>query len=180
MLPARLFLFGIILCAAASADIMSRCVCDPARPETLKARECSLTLEALKRPPEPPTFFLKDINPRKANRMLALPRALVFDLNQLPPAQRAAYWSATVAKARELWGDGWGLSLNGTETRTQCQLHIHIGKLIPELETDNFVIVDSPAAIPVPTDGSGLWVIPSGGKYKVFLGETITESVILR
>lgn len=159
---------------------MTRCVCDPARPETLAARECSLTKEALKQPESPATFFLKDINPRKPGRSLAIPRKLVWELDQLTADERTVYWTAAIAKARELWGDGWALALNGVATRTQCQMHVHIGKLIPGLETDRMLIVDSPAAIPVPENDRGLWVIPFGTKFKVFTGEIITESVLLR
>ena len=41
-------------------------------------------------------------------------------------------------------------------------------------------MVDGPAAIPVPRDGSGLWIHPQNGKLHVHLGEEITETVLLR
>ena len=69
----------------------------------------------------------------------------------MTPEQRTAYWSAAIAKAREAWpNDPWGIALNSTERRTQCHMHLHIGKLLPNLADENFVVVDGPADIPVP------------------------------
>ena len=50
------------------------CACDISNPETLGARECGLCKEAETQPPDVAVFFLKDNNPRKPNRWLALPR----------------------------------------------------------------------------------------------------------
>lgn len=177
---------GILLLAALAAPLcadLQWCACDPDEPKSLEARECSLTREALAQPAQPPVFFLKDINPRKPNRTLAIPRAVrkgVYSLRSMTPQEREQLWSAAIAKARELWGDQWGLAYNGDEVRTQCQPHLHIGKLIEGVETPNFVEVDSPAAIPVPEQGQGLWVHQHGGKLHVHLGELLTESVLLR
>ncbi len=176
-------LAGVFLCVAAVCADVRSCDCDPARPETLAARECGLCREAEKQPPDATVFFLKDINPRKPNRWLALPRSHSkggHSLAELSAAQRAEFWSATIAKARELWGDQWGLAVNGDESRTQCHAHVHIGKLLDGIETSHFVVVAGPAQIPVVKDGGGYWIHPDGDKLHVHTGETITETVLLR
>ena len=102
-------------------------------------------------------------------------------LDTMSEADRTALWTAAIAKAKEMWGDKWGLAYNGNASRTQCHAHIHIGKLLDGIETDNFVVVAGPAQIPVPRDGMGLWVHPvEGGKLHVHLGEQICETVLLR
>jgi diadenosine tetraphosphate (Ap4A) HIT family hydrolase len=159
------------------------CECDLADAAKMTARECGLCREAEKHPTETDVFFLKDINPRKPNRWLALPRRhgpSNHPLSEMTPKERAAFWAAAIGKARELWGDEWGLAINGDGSRTQCHAHLHIGKLLKGVETDNFVAVSSPAQIPVPQDGSGLWVHPVGNKLHVHLNEQITETVLLR
>lgn len=166
----------------AFADVTG-CQCDPSRPETLAARECSLCKEAEKHQENTPVFFLKDINPRKPNRWLALPKNHgqgPHALSAMTPAERLAFWTAAIGKAQELWGEAWGLALNGNNTRTQCHAHVHVGRLIEGLETDNVIVVDGPAQIPVPEDGSGLWIHPFGRKLHVHLKEQLTETVLLR
>ena len=98
----------------------------------------------------------------------------------MTPTQRTELWSAAIEKAKSLWGDSWGLAVNGDESRTQCHAHIHIGKLLDGVETGRFVVANGPAEIPVPDEGGGLWVHPDGGKLHVHLGEQITETVLLR
>src|SRR5918994_1451787 len=56
--------------AAAAWSFELNCACDPTNPETLNVRQCSLCREAEKQPPDQSVFFLKDNNPRKANRTL--------------------------------------------------------------------------------------------------------------
>jgi hypothetical protein len=181
-------LYRLVACAAlavglAQADTRD-CQCDVAKPETMAARECALCRETEKQPAEPAVFTLKDINPRKPNRWLALPRFHTkgsHELADMTPAQRTALWTAAIGKAHELWGDKWGLAINATETRTQCHAHIHIGRLLEGIETDQFIVVDSPAAIPLPHDHSeGFWIHPVDGKLHVHRGEVITETVLLR
>ena len=172
------------LCLAASlgADV-SGCACDVAIPETLAARECALCRVAEEQPADPPVFFLKDNNPRKPNRLLVLPRThgkAQDSLSAMTPQQRLMLWTAAIEKARSLWGDKWGLAVNGDSARTQCHAHIHIGKLLEGIETPRFVVVGGPAQIPVPTDGTGMWVHPEGSKLHVHLSEQITETVLLR
>jgi hypothetical protein len=179
-----LFRAVLILCLGTpiGADVRG-CACDVSKPETLEARECGLCREAEKQPAEPRVFFLKDINPRKANRTLALPRAHgpgADALSTMTPQQRLQLWSAAIEKARSIWGEEWGLAVNGDTARTQCHAHIHIGKLLQGVETPQFVVVKGPAQIPVPTEGAGLWVHPQDGKLHVHLNEQITETVLLR
>jgi hypothetical protein len=173
----------LMLGLALAAPEPSRCNCDPARPETMEARECSLCREAEKQPPGLDVFFLKDNNPRKPNRWLALRRAHdtgMHSLVDLPAKERTTLWTAAIAKAREMWGDDWGLAYNGDLVRTQCHLHIHMGKLLKGIETRNFIVVNGPAEIPAPQDGTGVWVHSQGTKLHVHLGEQICETVLLR
>jgi hypothetical protein len=134
-------------------------------------------------PAEPPVFFLKDNNPRKPNRTLVLPRVHgkgQDSLADMTPQQRLLLWSAAIGKAKEIWGDEWGLAVNGEMARTQCHAHVHIGKLLSGIETAQFLVVKGAAEIPVPAEGSGLWVHPAGAKLHVHLNEQITETVLLR
>ena len=170
--------------AVAPADVRT-CLCDPALPETKAARECSLCLVADGQPAEPPYFFVKDASPNKPHRMLSLPRSHgrnPQDLSGMTAAERAAYWSATIAKAHELWGDDWGLAVNSLERRTQCHMHIHIGKLREGVENDRFTIVDGAAAIPLPHDEfDGLLIHPVGsGKLHVHTGDPAPELLLER
>src|SRR4051794_11902458 len=121
---------GLLLLSSGRADVRN-CVCDVSRPETLEARECSLCKEAEKQPADVQFFFLRDTNPNKPNRWLLLPRFhgnRPQQLQDMTAEQRAAYWNTAIAKGRELWGEDWAIALNSTEKRTQCHLHIHIGK----------------------------------------------------
>jgi hypothetical protein len=175
-------LFALCLGAPAGADVTG-CACDAAHPETLEARECALCREAEAQPAQPAIFFLKDANPRKSNRTLALPRfhgKAQHSLADMTPEQRTMLWSAAIEKAKSLWGGDWGLAVNGDMARTQCHAHIHIGKLLEGVETSRFVAVDGPSQIPVPEDGTGLWVHPESGKLHVHVAEQITETVLLR
>jgi hypothetical protein len=172
-------IFLILLASLAAADVRN-CVCDVAKPESMAARECGLCREAESQPADAAIFFLKDNNPRKPNRWLALPRAHGHALGAMTPEARLALWNAAIGKARSLWGDQWGLAVNGDERRTQCHAHVHIGKLMDGVETPNFVEVAGAADIPVPTDGTGFWVHAVGGKLHVHSGEQVTEFVLMR
>ena len=151
----------------------------------MRSRECSLCNEADKHTGPAEIFFLKDINPRKPNRWLALPRMhgdAGHSLHTLPRAVQTKLWAEAIVKAKELWGpDAWGLAYNSETQRTQCHGHIHIGKLLQGLAPGRFVDVNGPAAIRLPEDGTGVWVNPlPGGKLRVHYGEGITETVLLR
>jgi hypothetical protein len=71
-LPALLLLFV--------ADVRG-CVCHPSHPDTMPGRERSLTLVTMGQGLASPVFFIKDSNPSKANRLLAIPH---FSLGSYP------------------------------------------------------------------------------------------------
>jgi diadenosine tetraphosphate (Ap4A) HIT family hydrolase len=169
----------LVTSALALADV-THCACDISNPETLGARECGLCKEAETQPADAPVFLLKDNNPRKPNRWLALPRAHIHALADMTPEARVSLWNATIEKAKSLWGTGWGLAMNGDERRTQCHTHIHIGKLLEGVENPTFEEVDGPAGIPVPKDGSGFWIHPVADKLHVHSGEQVTEFFLMR
>ncbi|MBI3209963.1 MAG: hypothetical protein HYZ37_13840 [Candidatus Solibacter usitatus] len=157
------------------------CACDPAKPETMKMRPCSLCAEAEKHSSEK-LFYLKDNNPRKPNRWLVLPSKHMagnHPLHELSPGERAGLWKAAIAKGRELFGDGWGVAYNGPQVRTQCHAHIHIGKFVTVAELPGFQVVSRPEDIPAPTS-TGVWVHPVNGKLHVHSGEQIAETVLVR
>jgi hypothetical protein len=174
----------LVLCAALPIRAEIGCACDASKPETLQARECSLCREAEALPLDPPVFVLKDASPRKPQRWLTLPRSHgqrgAEALAGRTAQERLLLWTAAIEKAKSLWGEEWGLAINGVTTRTQCHTHIHVGKLLKGVETGRFIVVDGPAKIPAPEDDSGLWVHPVGRKLHVHLGEQITETVLLR
>ena len=149
----------------------------------MKARQCSLCVEAEKQPADVKYFFLKDANPRKANRTLILPRRHIQGLHlmaEMSPDERLELWTAAIAKAKELWGANWAVAYNGDKVRTQCHLHVHIGKLLPAVEAGDFIEISSPAQIPAPIV-DGLWIHGTPeGKMHVHTGEQITETVLLR
>jgi diadenosine tetraphosphate (Ap4A) HIT family hydrolase len=160
------------------------CACDPAKPASMETRQCSLCREAEKQPANVGVFFLKDINPRKPNRWLALPRAHgggQHHLHEMTKAHRTELWTAAIAKAKELFGpDDWGLAYNGEKVRTQCHTHLHMGRWVKQAEqAKGFIVVSGPAEIPAPP-GAGIWVHPVGNKLHVHVGEQITETVLVR
>jgi CDP-diacylglycerol pyrophosphatase len=179
MAPRYRFLIALalLLLPVTRADVRA-CLCDIAAPETMEARECALCREAEKQPADVRYFFVRDASPNKPHRWLALPRFHgnhPQQLEEMTPEQRAGYWAAAIGKARELWGEDWGIALNSTQKRSQCHIHIHIGKLLPDTEDDNFVVVDGPEAIPVPHEGNGVWVHPVGARYHAHPDEPAGE-----
>jgi len=165
--------------SAVRADIVS-CGCDPARPETLESRQCSLCREAERQPPDVKVFFLKDANPNKPNRWLALPRSHERSIELLSAEKRADLWGAAIAKAKSLFDDQWAIAYNAPSVQTQCHVHLHIGKLIPGVETSQFITVTKIEDIPVPAKGEGYWIHPQGNLFHVHTGEQITETVLER
>ncbi|HTS64474.1 MAG TPA: hypothetical protein VMH28_20765 [Candidatus Acidoferrales bacterium] len=183
MNPGRMFAaLALLLLPVTRADVRN-CQCDPARPETMEARECSLCREAEKQPAEVQYFAVRDTNPNKPNRWIVMPRfhgSRPQQLQEMTPEQRTGYWTFAIAKAREAWGDQWGIALNSTERRTQCHLHVHVGKLLPDAENDHFVTVDGPSDIPVPRDGDGIWIHPVGAKLHAHIEEPAGELKLQR
>jgi CDP-diacylglycerol pyrophosphatase len=178
-----LFAGGFLgICIALGHADVRGCVCDVARPETMQARECALCRVAESQTGDAAFFFLKDTNPTKPDRLLILPRKHYpgpHTLSSMSAGERTAFFTAAIAKAHELWGDGWGIAINADASRTQCHTHMHIGKLLPDVETSEPVVVEGPAAIPVPPDGGGMWIHPAGGKLHVHFAN-IAEPVLMR
>jgi hypothetical protein len=175
-----LVLAALVLAPLGRPDVRE-CVCDVSQPETMARRECSLCRAADEQPPKPDFFVIRDASPTKPNRWLVLPRfhgSNPQDLAGMTAAQRTAYWTVAIDKARALWGDCWGLAINSLERRTQCHMHIHIGKLLDGAENDRFVAVDGPAAIPLPRPGDGLWVHPAGARLHVHYGDDAPELML--
>lgn len=179
-------MISLLLALTWLADVRG-CACDIAQPATLEARECSLckAVESQKaaQPDLPSVIFLKDTNPTKPNRMLALPRkhyAAGHALTEMTAAERTELWTAAIAKGQLLWGENWGVAYNGDERRTQCHGHLHIGKVIDDLKDENFTVVAGPAAIPEPEKGAGLWVHSVSGKLHVHAGEQVNEFNLMR
>jgi diadenosine tetraphosphate (Ap4A) HIT family hydrolase len=160
----------------------TQCGCDVKLPETLNTRQCSLTKLTEEQPPGVSVFFVPDANPKKPNRLLALPREQAVGMQRfanLTPEAQLALWTKTIEKAKEKWGDKWGIAYNGDNVRTQCHVHIHIGQLIEGVEAGEFLVVDGPGQIPTPGK-DGYWIHPVNGKLHVHTGEQICETVLLR
>jgi CDP-diacylglycerol pyrophosphatase len=158
------------------------CSCDVSKPVTLKQHSCSLCVVTEKQPVTVLAYSLKDNSKLKPNRWLALPRVHTTGrmemLADLSPESRTALWREAIARGQLLWGEHWGLAMNGVVTRTQCHLHIHIGRLIDGVEYGDFTVVDEVAQIPDPGE-MGMWVHPVGGKLHVHR-EMSAETVLLR
>ena len=179
----RFAAWAILLAACAVRADVRDCVCDLARPDIAEVRGCSLCIEAAKHPAAEQVIIVRDSDPTKPNRWLALPRA-VYDganpLGRMSAAERLELWNAAIAKGVEMWGNGWGVAMNGDTARRQCHAHVHIGKLLEGKENDNGVYVESAAQLPAISDGTGLWFHPLNGKLHVHAGEQITETVLMR
>jgi len=170
------------LCSMLGHADVRGCVCDLSSTESMEARQCGLCRLAEQQTGDAPFFFTKDINPTKPNRLLILPRKHFpgpHSLSEMTPDERTAFWTAAITKAHELWGDDWGVAINADSSRTQCHTHMHIGKLLPDVENDDVVIVDGPASIPLPPDNGGAWIHPVTGKLHVHFRAT-AEPVLMR
>ena len=172
---------ALVFLAPALADV-SNCACDPANPESLKERNCSLCREAEKQPKDVDFFVLKDINPRKPARWLVLPRSHgegAHHLHHMDKATRVALWNHALQAGQEKFGDGWGLAYNGSKVRTQCHLHIHVGRWVPAAENSKFKLVRRIEDLPAPEEG-GILIHPVKGGYHVHLGEETMETALVR
>jgi diadenosine tetraphosphate (Ap4A) HIT family hydrolase len=159
------------------------CVCTLTSAGILETRACSLCLEAEKHPVSELVFLVKDNDPTKPNRWLAVPRAKYDGANPLArmsSAERLAMWTMAIDKGREMWGDGWAVAMNGDIARKQCHAHVHIGKLLDGKETEAGVYVEGPAELPAIGDGAGLWFHPAGSRLHLHAGEQVDETVLMR
>jgi diadenosine tetraphosphate (Ap4A) HIT family hydrolase len=166
---------------ALRADVRG-CTCDLSDPATAQVRGCSLCVEAARHPASERIIVLRDNSPAKPNRWLVVPHA-AFDgespLTRMSEAERLELWNAAISKANEVWGTAWGIAMNGDKSRSQCHLHVHIGKLLDGKEDDNGFYVDDAAQLPAIADGTGLWFHPLNGKLHVHSGEA-TELVLMK
>jgi hypothetical protein len=175
-----LMLLAASLLLFASPPVVS-CPCDHARPETLAARVCSLCKEADARSTE--FFFLKDINPHKPHRYLALPKAHDSELQAvgtMDADERERYWRVAIAKAEELYPGGWGLASNGHLFRTQCHAHLHMGPLSPDADDAGGTLYGAPKDFPRTEPDQGVWVHPKDGRYCLHLDRALAEVVLER
>ena len=168
----------------ASSLAAGDCACDHLNAATLADADCSLCREAEKHAAVGDTiFFVRDASPRKPNRTLALP--VVHgkgqqDLAHLASEQRTILWKAAITKAQELWPGQWGLAVNSPTVRTQCHLHVHIGKLNDGADESTGRLVATPEEIPVPPNGVGIWLHPAPGGLHVHMDREISEPVLMR
>ena len=177
LVPAVLLLSAL----QAPADVRG-CACDAANPESLKARECSLCAEAERQTGDAEFFVLRDANPRKPNRWLVLPRAHgagPHSMADLKRDVRIRLWQRAVELAREKFGDAWGIAYNGPEVRTQCHLHIHVGRFITAAEDSRFKTVRRIEDFPAPAT-DGVWIHPVAGGFHVHGGGQTMETVLVR
>jgi diadenosine tetraphosphate (Ap4A) HIT family hydrolase len=172
-------LFLALAAFTGRADIVD-CPCDASHPETLAARQCSLCREAEKQPADTQVFFLKDTNPTKPNRWLALPRVHDRSFGQLTNEMRTALLHAALDKAKTLFSGDWAIAYNAPELQTQCHVHVHIGKWMPAVENAQFTTVQRIEDVPVPPKGEGFWVHPAGNVLHVHTGDEIAETVLVR
>ena len=174
--PLAALLFPVCLLA------QTLCNCDPSKPETMKERQCSLCAEVEKDPPGEAVVFRKDINPRKPNRVIVMPRAHtpgLHVLSEYTPEQRVELWTAAINKGKEKWGDQWGVAYNGDGVRTQCHAHLHVSKLLEGVEWGEPLVISSIAEIPLP-EGKAMWIHQAGDKMHVHRDDQIAETVLLR
>jgi len=177
-----IFLVALVLVLPpASAPPVVDCPCDHSRPETLTPRVCSLCRTADQQTSE--VYFLKDINPNKPNRYLALPKAHERGMQSagtMPEPLRTQLWREAIAKAMQLYGERWGLAHNSHLFRTQCHAHLHMGPMSPEVEELNGTLYDDPKDFPATPADQGMWVHPKDGRYCVHLDRDLTEIVLIR
>jgi diadenosine tetraphosphate (Ap4A) HIT family hydrolase len=166
----------------AAADARG-CSCVVSDAESMKKRECALCREAEAQPRDVEFFVLHDTSPRKPNQWLVLPRAHgpgPHPLDQMTKDARTRMWKFAIAEARSRFGEnGWGVAYNGEKIRTQCHLHLHVGRFITAAENSKFKQVRRPEDFPAPADG-GIFIHPVKGGYHVHTGEDIMETSLVR
>ncbi|MGD0580549.1 MAG: HIT domain-containing protein [Bryobacteraceae bacterium] len=149
----------------------------------MKKRECSLCREAEQQPAGVEFFVLRDTNPRKPNRWLVLPKAHLagsHPLHALSKSERTRFWAFAIAEAKKHFGrEEWGVAYNGDKVRTQCHLHLHVGRFIRAAENSKFKLVRRIEDFPAPAEG-GVLIHPVKGGYHVLTGEEIMETALVR
>jgi len=173
----------LLLLLTTGHAFVQKCLCDVTRPESLTTRECSLCQTVEAQPADVRYVVVPDASPNKPNRLLVLPRAhgpQPEQLSTMTAEERASYWTLAIAKAREVWGEQWGLAVNSVERRTQCHMHIHLGKLPEPDESGAVTVVKSVAEIPVPDASEGVLVHEAGGKLHVHTGSATPELLLQR
>jgi len=165
-----------------AADVRN-CNCVVGDAESMSKRECSLCREAELQPAGAEFFVLRDANPRKPNRWLVLPRAHTpgsHPLHARPKEERTRLWKFAIAVAKEHFGENdWGVAYNGDRVRTQCHLHVHVGRFIPAAENSKFKFVRRIEDFPAPAEG-GVLIHPVKGGYHVLTGDQIMETALVR
>ena len=164
------------------ADVRG-CDCKLDDAESMKKRECSLCREAENQPAGVEFFAVRDINPRKPNRWLVMPKAHTpgsHPLHLMPKPERDRLWGFAMSEAKKHFGEGaWGVAYNGDKVRTQCHLHVHAGKFIPAAENSKFKRVLRLEQFPAPSEG-GILIHPVKNGYHVHTGEDIMETALVR
>lgn len=183
-LPAAALLTLLLACAPPrlGADVRG-CDCKLDDPESMKKRECSLCREAEVQPAGVEFFVVRDINPRKPNRWLIMPKAHMpgsHPLHLMPKHDRDRLWSFAIAEAKKHFGeDEWGVAYNGDKVRTQCHMHVHAGKYIAAAENSSFKLVRRLEQFPAPSEG-GILIHPVKSGFHVHTGEDIMETALVR
>jgi hypothetical protein len=179
----------LLLAACAGQGDVRTCACDLTSQAISEIRSCSLCLEAEKHPSTERIFLIRDNDPTKPNRWLAVPRAAAYDgpnpLARMSAEERLLLWQTAIAKATEVWGpDAWAIAINGDISRRQCHAHVHIGKLLDDrksAETEaGGTFLDDPSDLPAISDGTGLWFHPIGNRLHVHAGAQTNETVLMR
>jgi diadenosine tetraphosphate (Ap4A) HIT family hydrolase len=157
------------------------CPCEHGDAASMGSGVCSLCKTADEQTED--VYFLKDINPNKPNRYLALPKAHVRGLQavgEMSAPERERVWTAAIQRARELFGERWGLAENSYFFRTQCHAHIHMGPLSPDVKDEGGRLYGQPKDFPAVGAEKGMWVHPKDGKYCVHLDRDLAEIVLVR
>ncbi len=165
-----------------AADVRG-CNCVLGDPESMQKRECSLCREAESQPAGVEFFVVRDINPHKPDRWLVMPKAHLpgsHPLHLMAKKERDRLWGFALAEAGKRFPQGeWGVAYNGDKVRTQCHLHVHIGKFIPAAENTRFKLVQRLEQFPAPSEG-GVLIHPVKNGYHVHTGEDIMETALVR
>ena len=165
-----------------SADVRG-CDCNLSDPGSMQKRECGLCREAEGQPAGVEFFAVRDINPRKPNRWVIMPKAHMpgsHPLHMMPKPDRDRLWNFAIAEAKKHFAEGeWGIAYNGDKVRTQCHLHVHAGKFIPAAENSKFKFVRRVEQFPAPSEG-GILIHPVKNGFHVLTGEDIMETALVR